>query len=61
MKEFLEVLLCNAYVNIIINLYCYANAVTLADTKTTGKRNLVFKMIFFYGFLQKLYNFRRTL
>ena len=41
--------------------YLLEDEVTLADTKTTGKRNLVFKMIFFYGFLQKLDNFGRTL
>ena len=46
--------------NIIVNLYGNADAVALSDTEITGKRNLVLKMIFLYGFLQKLHNFGRA-
>ena len=41
--------------------YHLENEVTLADTKTTDKRNLVFKMMIFYGFLQEFNNLGRPL
>ena len=56
-EKFFEILFCYADVNIIINLNCYTNTITLADAKASGKCNFVFKMMFFNGFLKELYNF----
>lgn len=47
--------------NIIIHLNGNAHTVTLADTKAACKGDFVFKLILFYGFLQKLNDFGRAL
>ena len=55
-EKFFEILFCYADVNIIINLNCYTNAITLADAKTTGKCNFVFQMMIRDGVLKKFHD-----
>ena len=60
-KKLFKIFFSYADVNIIINLNGNPYAISLADTKTTGKCNIIFEVIFFYGFLQKLHDFGRAL
>jgi hypothetical protein len=60
-KKFLEVFFGDTYVDILVHLNGNADSVAFSDAKAARKRNVIFKMIFFHGFLQQLYDLGRAL
>ena len=47
--------------NVIVYLYGNTDSVALSDAEAAGQHHLVVDMMFFYGFLKKLYDIGRAL
>ena len=61
-KKFGKILFSDTNVDVIIYLYCYANAVAFSNTKATGEGKLVLLDIMLCdGGLKELYNILRSL
>ena len=61
LKKFSEIFSRHAYVNIVVYLHGNTDSVALSDAEAAGKHYLIVDMMFFYGFLEKLYDISRTL
>ena len=61
LEKFSEIVSRHTNVNIIVYLNGNADAVALSNTEATGKHYLIVDVMFFNGFLEKLYNILRAL
>jgi hypothetical protein len=56
LKEFSEILGCDANVNVIIDLNGNANGVTLADTEAARKNNVILNVMLLYSIFKQFNN-----